>query len=133
MADKKVAFICTHNACRSQMAEAMAKRAGLKGYAFYSAGSAPEKQVDPDAVRIMKNAFGIDMSGQRPKAVGDIPKPDIAISMGCGVKCPYIGRAFDDDWGLEDPTGRSDEDYLAVIRKIREHLKAFSDSCSLSR
>jgi arsenate reductase len=123
MANKIVAFICTHNACRSQIAEALARHAGYKGYTFYSAGSAPQSQIDPNAVRIMKEAFGIDMSAQHSKTIRDIPAPDIAISMGCGVTCPYIGRTFDDDWGLEDPTGKDDEAYLKVIGQIQEHLK----------
>ena len=125
MASIKVAFICTHNACRSQIAEAMARYMNPGGYEFYSAGSAVKKQIDPAAVRIMKEHFGIDMSGQYPKTVREIPEPDIAISMGCGVRCPYIGRAFDDDWGLEDPTGKPEETYMAVIREIQEHLKKF--------
>lgn len=82
MANKKVAFICTHNACRSQIAEALAKHMGIGGYEFYSAGSIPQKQIDPNAARIMKNEFGIDISGQYSKTVQDIPNPDIAISMG---------------------------------------------------
>ncbi|MGI6055425.1 MAG: arsenate reductase ArsC [Bilifractor sp.] len=123
MADKILAFICTHNACRSQMAEALARHAGYNGYKFYSAGSVPQEQIDRNAVRIMKEQFGIDMSAQYSKTVRDIPAPDIAISMGCGVKCPYIGREFDDDWGLEDPTGKPDEAYLKVIGQIQEKLK----------
>ena len=118
MADKIVAFICTHNACRSQMAEALAKHAGYRGYQFYSAGSLPEEQVDPNAVRIMKEKFDIDMRSQYTKTIQDIPAPDIAISMGCGVTCPYIGKAFDDDWGLIDPTGKPDEEYRKVIAQI---------------
>ena len=123
MADKIVAFICTHNACRSQMAEALAKHAGYRGYQFYSAGSLPEEQVDPNAVRIMKEKFDIDMRSQYTKTIQDIPTPDIAISMGCGVTCPYIGKAFDDDWGLIDPTGKPDEEYRKVIAQIQEQLK----------
>jgi arsenate reductase len=132
MAKKKVAFICTHNACRSQIAEALAKHAGLEGYEFYSAGSEPQKQIDQNAVRIIKDKFGIDMSGQYSKTIKDIPEPDIAISMGCGVGCPYIGRAFDDNWGLEDPTGKSDEEYLKVINEINEHLSRLANFCSSS-
>lgn len=123
MADKIVAFICTHNACRSQMAEALAKHAGYRGYQFYSAGSLPEEQVDPNAVRIMKEKFDIDMRSQYTKTIQDIPAPDIAISMGCGVTCPYIGKAFDDDWGLIDPTGKPDEEYRKVIAQIQEQMK----------
>jgi arsenate reductase len=127
MEKKKIAFICTHNACRSQIVEALAKNSGFDGYEFYSAGSNPQKQIDPNAVRIMKEKFGIDMSGQYSKTIGDIPAPDVAISMGCGVACPYIGRTFDDDWELEDPTGKSDAEYLKVIAEIQEHLKRLPD------
>jgi arsenate reductase len=125
MENKKVAFICTHNACRSQIAEALAKHAGFEGYEFYSAGSVPQERIDPDAVRIMKEKYGIDMSRQYSKTIKDIPEPDIAISMGCGVGCPFIGRAFDDDWGLEDPTGKPDEKYIKVIDAIKEKLAEF--------
>lgn len=121
-----MAFICTHNACRSQIAEALAKHLGPEGYEFYSAGSDPAERIDQNAVRIMEQQLGIDMSGQHPRTVRDIPATDIAISMGCGVRCPYIGRAFDADWGLEDPTGKSDAEYLAVIRKFRKYLEQFS-------
>lgn len=127
MRKKKVAFICTHNACRSQIAEALAKYMAPDGYEFYSAGSVPQKQIDSEAVRIMKERFDIDMSGQYSKPVQDIPNPDIAISMGCGVRCPYTGKAFDDDWGLEDPTGKSEEEYLKVIREIQKRLRQFAD------
>ena len=105
------------------MAEALAKHAGYHGYKFYSAGSVPREQIDQNAVRILKEKFGIDMHSQYSKTIRDIPAPDIAISMGCGVKCPFIGRNFDDDWGLEDPTGKSDEEYLKVIGHIQEQLK----------
>ena len=105
------------------MAEALAKHAGYRGYQFYSAGSLPEEQVDPNAVRIMKEKFDIDMRSQYTKTIQDIPAPDIAISMGCGVTCPYIGKAFDDDWGLIDPTGKPDEEYRKVIAQIKEQLK----------
>ena len=125
MTHKKVAFIRTLNASRNQIAEVLAKHLGLEGYEFYSAGSDPAERIDQNAVRIMEQQFGIDMSGQHPRTVRDIPAPDIAISMGCGVRCPYIGRAFDADWGLEDPTGGPDAEYLAVIWKIQKHLERF--------
>jgi arsenate reductase len=123
MKDKTVAFICTHNACQSQIAEVLARHAGYKGYKFYSAGSVPKDRIDQNAIRIMKEKFGIDMRSQYSKTIRDIPSPDIAISMGCGVKCPFIGRKFDDDWELEDPTGKTDEEYLKVISQIQEQLK----------
>ena len=77
----------------------------------------------------MGDRYGLDMDveGRRSKLVRDIPDPDIAISMGCNVGCPFIGRPFDDDWGLEDPTGKSDEESRKVIAEIELRLKAFAD------
>ena len=56
---------------------------------------------------------------QYSKLISDIPEPDIAISMGCDVGCPYIGRAFDDNWGLDDPTGKNDEEFKKTIAAIQ--------------
>ena len=120
---KKVAFICVHNSCRSQIAEALGKHLRGNEFAFYSAGTETKPQINQDAVRLMKQLYGIDMEKtQYSKLISDIPAPDIAISMGCDVGCPYIGRAFDDNWGLDDPTGQSDDVFRAVIEKIRQNI-----------
>ena len=105
----KVAFICVHNSCRSQIAEALGKHLAGDVFESYSAGTETKPQINQDAVRLMKKLYGIDMEQtQYSKLVSDIPTPDIAISMGCDVGCPFIGRPFDDDWGLLDPTGKDD-------------------------
>lgn len=120
---KKVAFICVHNSCRSQMAEALGKHFASDVFKSYSAGTETKPQINQDAVRILKELYGIDMEQtQYSKLIGDIPKPDIAISMGCNVGCPFIGRAFDDNWGLEDPTGKSDEEFIRVIKEIEKKI-----------
>ena len=120
---KKVAFICVHNSCRSQIAEALGKHLRGNEFEFYSAGTETKPQINQDAVRLMKQLYGIDMEKtQYSKLISDIPAPDIAISMGCDVGCPYIGRAFDDNWGLDDPTGQSDDVFRAVIEKIRQNI-----------
>lgn len=120
---KKVAFICVHNSCRSQIAEALGKHLRGNEFAFYSAGTETKPQINQDAVRLMKQLYGIDMEKtQYSKLISDIPKPDIAISMGCDVGCPYIGRAFDDNWGLDDPTGQSDDAFLKVINEIHNKI-----------
>ena len=120
---KKVAFICVHNSCRSQIAEALGKHLAGDVFESYSAGTEVKPQINQDAVRIMKELYGIDMEQtQYSKLASDIPNPDIAISMGCNVGCPYIGRPFDDDWGLEDPTGKSDDEFKIVIAKIEERI-----------
>ena len=123
MDKKKVAFICVHNSCRSQIAEALGKHLAGDKFDFYSAGTETKSQINQDAVRLMKQLYGIDMEqSQYSKTIDKIPTPDIAISMGCDVGCPYIGRAFDDNWGLEDPTGKSDEEFKKVIDEIRMQI-----------
>ncbi len=124
MAKKKVAFICVHNSCRSQIAEALGKHLALDVFESYSAGTETKSQINQDAVRIMKELYGIDMeaNGQYSKLISDIPDVDVVISMGCNVECPYIGRSFDDNWGLDDPTGKSDVDFKIVIQQIELNI-----------
>ena len=129
MDKKKVAFICVHNSCRSQIAEALGKHLAGDRFDFYSAGSETKPQINQDAVRIMKKLYGIDMEKEQySKLISDIPTPDIAISMGCEVGCPYIGRAFDDNWGLPDPTGESDTMFETVIKEIEKRISELSDT-----
>ena len=124
MDKKKVAFICVHNSCRSQIAEALGKHLAGDKFDFYSAGTETKSQINQDAVRLMKQLYGIDMEqSQYSKTIDKIPTPDIAISMGCDVGCPYIGRAFDDNWGLPDPTGKSVECFIQVIERISQKIK----------
>lgn len=116
---KKVAFICVHNSCRSQIAEALTRHFASDIFESYSAGTETKPRINPDAVRLVKQLYGIDMEQtQYSKLISDIPQPDIVISMGCEVGCPYIGRAFDDNWGLDDPTGKEDAAFLQVIQQI---------------
>lgn len=120
---KKVAFICVHDSCRSQIAEALGKYLASDVFESYSAGTQTKPQINQDAVRIMKKMYGIDMEkNQYSKLISEIPKPDIAISMGCNVGCPFIGRSFDDNWGLDDPTGKSDEEFEIVIKEIERKI-----------
>ena len=124
MNKKKVAFICVHNSCRSQIAEAFGRHLASGVFESYSAGTETKPRINQDAVRIMKELYGIDMEGegQYSKLVSDIPYPDIAISMGCNVGCPFIGRTFDDNWGIEDPTGKSEDEFKVVIEQIRQNI-----------
>ena len=123
MKKPKVAFICVHNSCRSQIAVALGKHLRGNEFAFYSAGTETKPQINQDAVRLMKELYDIDMEQtQYSKTFDKIPVPDIAVSMGCDVGCPYIGRAFDENWGLQDPTGQSDEVFISVIREIERNI-----------
>ncbi len=122
---KKIAFICVHNSCRSQIAEALGKHLAGDKLDFYSAGTETKPQINKQAVRLMKQLYGIDMEKtQYSKTFDKIPTPDIVVSMGCDVGCPFIGRAFDDNWGLPDPTGQSDEAFIEVIKQIEERIKS---------
>lgn len=116
---KRVAFVCVHNSCRSQMAEAWAKHLGGDLLEVYSAGTEAYPEVKPGAVQVMEEA-GIDMSGHSPKLLTDIPEEvDILITMGCGVVCPYWPNQHQEDWGLEDPSGGPIEGFRTTRELIR--------------
>lgn len=123
MSKKKAAFVCVHNSCRSQIAEALGNYLAGDVLECYSAGTQTKPQINQDAVRLMKKLYNIDMEKtQYSKTYDKIPAPDIVISMGCDVGCPYIGREFDDNWGLPDPTGSSDVVFMEVIAEIRKRI-----------
>ncbi|MBS7354511.1 MAG: arsenate reductase ArsC [Solobacterium sp.] len=125
---KKVAFICVHNSCRSQIAEALGKYYASDVFESYSAGTELKNSINPDAVRLMKEIYDIDMKKtQHPKLINDIPDVDIAISMGCNVGCPYIGKEFDDNWMLDDPSGKNDEEFIKVIKQIEIKIKELKE------
>jgi len=118
---KKVAFICVHNSCRSQIAEALCKELRDDLLAF-SAGIEIKGSINTDVLRIMKDKYDIDMSKQYPKLLKDIPLCGIYISMGCNVGCPMIGRCFDDNFNIEDPSGKDDEAFIKAIEEIKEKI-----------
>lgn len=127
MTDKqKIAFICVHNSCRSQIAEALCRHLAGDMFEAYSAGTVIKPQINQDAVRLMREIYNIDMEaeGQHSKLITDIPTPDILVSMGCNVVCPNAGRGFDADWGLEDPTGKPDEEFKKIIAAIEANIRA---------
>ena len=120
----KVAFICVHNSCRSQIAEALGRHLAADVFESYSAGTELKDHINPDAVRLMKERYHIDMEaeGQRSKLLSDIPPVDVVITMGCNVQCPFLPCSHREDWGLEDPTGKSDEAFLETIRLIEQKI-----------
>lgn len=118
----KVAFICVHNSCRSQIAEAFGKKYLGEKFDCYSAGTETKPCINQDAVRIMKEYFSIDMTAQYSKLIRDIPTPDIVITMGCNVNCPNIPCRERYDWGLDDPTGKSDDEFIKTAEKIKENI-----------
>lgn len=120
----KVAFICVHNSCRSQMAEALGKLFGSSVFESYSAGTETKPQINQDAVRIIKDLYNIDMNEtQKSKLLSDIPEVDVVIKMGCNVVCPILPGKHVEDWGLDDPTGKSDEEFIKTAKTIEEKIK----------
>lgn len=120
---KKVAFICVHNSCCSQIAEALGKKLASDVFESYSAGTETKPRINQDAVRLMKRFYGIDMEEtQYSKLLSQIPPVDVVITMGCNVRCPLLLCAYREDWGLDDPTGKSDDVFLETIRQIEEKI-----------
>lgn len=124
----KVAFICVHNSCRSQMAEALGKIYGKDVFDSYSAGTETKPRINQDAVKVIKNLYGVDMNEtQKSKLLSDLPEVDIVIKMGCNVVCPHLPSKHIEDWGLEDPTGKSEEEFIKTAKMIEDKIKELSE------
>ena len=121
---RKVAFICVHNSCRSQIAEALGRHLASDVFESYSAGTERKGRINPDAVRLMKELYSIDMEaeGQHSKLLSDLPPVDVMITMGCNVQCPSLPCQWREDWGLDDPTVQPDAAFLETIHRIEEKI-----------
>ena len=128
----KVAFICTHNSCRSQMAEALCRKYAGDVLECYSAGTDIADRINPDAIRIMMRLYNIDMQMQYPKRLQDLPAVDIVVTMGCGVQCPVMPCSRREDWGLDDPTGKDDAAFEETAKKIEKKIQQLKESLSLN-
>ena len=124
MKKTKVAFVCVHNSCRSQIAEALTKKFAGDSMEVYSAGTELKDQINQDAVRLIKEIYAIDMEEtQKPKLLDDIPEVDYLITMGCNVVCPILPYTVKkDDWGLEDPSGKNDQEFIKTIKEIESKV-----------
>lgn len=130
----KVAFICVHNSCRSQMAEALSKLFASEVFEAYSAGTGLRPQINQDAVRVIKELYNLDMNEtQYSKLLTDIPEVDIVVKMGCNVVCPFLPSKHEEDWGLEDPTGKSDEEFITTAKIIEEKVKELAERIKNSK
>jgi len=120
----KVAFICVHNSCRSQMAEALGKSLASDTFISYSAGTETKPKINQDAVRIMKDLYHIDMEiTQHSKLLEELPEEiDVVVTMGCNVQCPYLPSKHREDWGLDDPSGKDDEEFKRTAKMIEEMI-----------
>ena len=121
----KVAFICVHNSCRSQIAEALGHHLAADVFESYSAGTELKDRINPDAVRLMKERYHIDMEaeGQHSKLLSDLPPVDGVVTMGCNVQCPALPCKWREDWGLADPTGHPDAVFLETMERIEEKVQ----------
>lgn len=128
----KVTFVCTHNSCRSQIAEALGRKLASDVFESYSAGTEPKGAIDADAQRLMLERYGIDMAGdgQRSKLVSEIPDPDVVVFMGCEVRCPNVPSEYSEDWGLGDPTGAGDEAFFAIMDAIERKMALLKERLS---
>ena len=123
MRKPNVAFICVHNSCRSQIAEALGKKLAGDAFESYSAGTETKPQINQDAVRLMKAVHGIDMEQkQYSKLLSELPVIDVVVTMGCNVQCPTLPCTHREDWGLDDPTGQEDEKFVEMIKLIKEKI-----------
>lgn len=124
----KVAFVCVHNSCRSQMAEALGKHFASDVFESYSAGTETKPQINQDAVRLIKDLYHIDMEAtQSSKLINEIPEVDVVITMGCNVVCPFVPNQHQEDWGLDDPSGKSDEEFKIIIDIIESKVKQLAE------
>ncbi|HST70691.1 MAG TPA: arsenate reductase ArsC [Solirubrobacterales bacterium] len=112
-------FVCLHNAGRSQMSEALFRRAAGERHEARSAGTTPADQVHPEVVEAMAE-LGIDLGGRKPHKLSreDAEWADVVVTMGCGDECPYIPGKRYVDWDLEDPKGQS----LEAVRETRDEI-----------
>lgn len=125
MSKPKVVFICVHNSCRSQIAEALGKQFASDVFESFSAGTKLKDHINPDAVRLMKQLYEINMEAtQRSKLLEELPAIDVVVPMGCNVECPYLPCKRREDWGLDDPTGKPDDVFIAVINKIESKIRS---------
>ena len=125
----RVAFICVHNSCRSQIAEALGRHLAGEVFESFSAGTEKKDRINPDAVRLMKELYGIDMEvGQRPKLLEEIPRVDVVVTMGCNVECPWLPSRLRMDWGLSDPSGKGDEAFKETISRIHENILQLAET-----
>lgn len=121
--NSKVAFVCVHNSCRSQIAEALGKHLASDVFESFSAGTQVAPSINHDALRLMKEIYDIDMTqAQYSKQLEELPVVDMVVTMGCNVECPNLPCRIKEDWGLEDPSGKSDEIFKSTIKSIHEKI-----------
>jgi arsenate reductase (thioredoxin) len=129
----KVAYVCVHNSCRSQMAEAITKEIASDFFEAFSGGTETKPRINQDAVRIIKNLYEVDMNlTQSSKLIDDLPEEiDVLVTMGCNVECPFLPTQHREDWGLDDPSGHPDQVFIdtanIILHKILDLRKRIEE------
>jgi arsenate reductase len=115
-----VLFVCVQNAGRSQIAEALFRRATAGEHDARSAGSAPAARVHPEVVAVMREV-GVDLEGRTPRGLdrSDVEWADLVVTMGCGDACPVLPGKSYIDWELTDPAGLP----LDEVRSVRDEIE----------
>lgn len=130
----KVAFVCVHNSCRSQMAEGLSRLLASDVFEAYSAGTEVKDNINSEAVEVIKELYDLDISlVQRPKLLAEIPAVDIVVTMGCNVECPYLPCRHREDWGLEDPSGQGHEKFVTTAKMIEAKVLNLKDRIAKGR
>lgn len=123
-----VAFVCVHNSCRSQIAEALARLLVPEVFDAHSAGTEVVERINPDAVRLVNELYGVDMEQtQRSQSLDELPPISILVTMGCNVECPTVPCAHREDWGLDDPSGLDDTAFATTIALIEGKVLDLAD------
>lgn len=124
-----IAFVCIQNSCRSQIAEAFGKQYFPDSINCYSAGTDPANQINPKAIKIMKEKYHIDMTqNQFPKKISQLPSIDILVTMGCGIQCPYVSCKKLIEWNIEDPVNKDDKVFIDIIEQIKTNITNLKSS-----
>ena len=128
MDEKHIVFVCVENSCRSQMAEAFAKKVAPKGWQVWSAGSNPSGQVNPKALASMRR-IGYDLSKHKSQSITDLPNETytFAVTMGCGENCSDLQAETKLDWGIPDPKHMEEEDFDDIRDMIEACVVDFFD------
>jgi arsenate reductase (thioredoxin) len=117
---KTVLFVCTQNAGRSQVAEALFNRMAPDDVRAESAGQSPRTEgVWPAVVEVMRE-LGVDIAGKRPQKLRPEMQlhADWAITLACGATCPYVPTVVE-DWDIPDPAGLGVDE----VRVIRDQIE----------
>ena len=134
---RNVLFVCSGNSARSQFAEAILNRDGNSRFRAHSAGTTPNRRLNPEAVSVLV-AHGHDADGLKPKAIASFERPgapvmDYVITVcdqAANEDCPPLpGLPLTAHWGIARPSAALGDDraaaFAAAYDAIAERLERF--------